>query len=870
MMNLSLTHRIFFVFSGLLILILGLAAGITYYRGSDIAERAVISSLEKIRVVQEGFESRRFQQLELISEIFASDPYFSSYVAEASGNNLGLGGEVDTQSIVDLLIERQQDLGFDFAMVLNGDGEVIAHTDDESMIGSDMTEDTLVGAVIESLESSAGYWFRENNIFQIAVVPLADQQDLVGFLLTGLVVNNTYVNDIKNISDSELVFLTNINDQINVIVSTLDRDELELLTADNQIIKSAINKDPVEIELKKGTWLAKVDNTSVSDSKGITIALTSLDKAAADFRAIENVLLIVTIVSILLALPISLLITKGVTAPIKRLAKAAHAAARGDYQQRFESKGNDEIAQLTASFDTLLSDLREKNDMEGYMSDLAKYLPESIESLGAGAASKTIMDLQSTSEGVYSLLGIDLRRYAKQADNMTPDEVFNILNASLKNIDSLAKAFAGNMLGIIGHRILIIFSGHESHKRALAVAGNVLTSLMSQGEGIAAAIVRDKAVLGLASFGDKSLTNCLGSSVYQVDRLLQEAVAGHIFIGPKIHEEIKKELPDFKPLVAQGVVSKKKYYALNASAANIFNIEAEDDTLQGTDVTQEGGSIPKTLHVVPGMSLGGRYEIISELGAGGMGIVYKAHDHELDDLVALKMIKVTGTDGSQQLLEAMKSEIRLARKITHSAVLRTYDYGELEGFPYISMEYVRGLTLKYLINQSERIPYSAGLRIAKQLAAGLQAAHTEGILHRDIKPENIILEQNGNAKLMDFGIARHVSGPGLGDLEGTVMGTPRYAAPEQLRGETVDERADIYSSGILMYQMYTRQFPHGGRNLDELIQNKLTKDALPPSHYWKSIPTELEELIMSCITLNAADRLKSAEILIEKLEMLRA
>jgi serine/threonine protein kinase len=218
----------------------------------------------------------------------------------------------------------------------------------------------------------------------------------------------------------------------------------------------------------------------------------------------------------------------------------------------------------------------------------------------------------------------------------------------------------------------------------------------------------------------------------------------------------------------------------------------------------------------------------------------------------------------------MKSEIRLARKITHPAVLRTYDYGELEGFPYISMEYVRGLTLKYLINQSERIPYSAGLRIAKQLAAGLQAAHTEGILHRDIKPENIILEQNGNAKLMDFGIARHVTGPGLGELEGTVMGTPRYAAPEQLRGETVDERADIYSSGILMYQMYTRQFPHGGRNLDELINNKLTQEATPPSHYWKSIPAELEELIMSCIALNAADRLKNAEILIEKLEMLRA
>lgn len=868
-MNLSLGHRIFIAFSGLLVVILGLAAGITYYRGNQIAQKSVISALENIRTVQESIETQRFQQLALISEIFASDPYFSSYVAEATGDDLGLGGDVDTGSIADLLIERQQELGFDFAMVLNGDGEVIAHTNDDEYVGLDLSSDTVVGPVIESLESSAGYWFKEDGVFQIAAVPLADQQDLVGFLLTALVVDNNFVEEIKNISGSELVFLRTNNNSLEPMAGTLDNDELQSLLSKHSLIHSALGKEPIEVDLNGDIWLASIASAGKGEAEGLTIALTSLDDALADFHAIENVLLIVTIISILLALPISLLITKGVTAPVKRLAKAAQAAARGDYQQSFESKGNDELAQLTLSFDTLLSDLREKNDIEGYMSDLAKYLPESIDNKGSGAASKTIMDLQTSSQGVFSLLGIDLRRYAKQADQMMPDEVFSLLNASLQNLDSLTKAYAGNMLGIIGHRVLIVFSGPESHKHALALAGNALSSLMAQGEGVAAAIVRDKAVLGVAAFGEKSVTNCLGSSVYQVDRLLQETVAGHIFIGPKIHEEIKKEIPDFKPLIAEGLVSKKKYYALNANTANIFSVEAEGDTLQGTQVTQEGGSIPRTLHVVPGMSLGGRYEIISELGAGGMGIVYKAHDHELDDLVALKMLKVTGTDGSQQLLDAMKSEIRLARKITHPAVLRTYDYGELEGFPYISMEYVRGLTLKYLINQSERIPYSAGLRIAKQLAAGLQAAHAEGILHRDIKPENIILEQNGNAKLMDFGIARHVTGPGLGALEGTIMGTPRYAAPEQLEGKLVDERADIYSSGVLMYQMYTRNFPHGGKNLEELIQNKITQDPIPPSNYWESIPAELEALIMSCIALNPSDRLKNAEALIEKLEMLR-
>ncbi len=868
-MKLSLGHRIFFAFSGLLILILGTAAGITYYRGNKIAEQAVVSALDNIRVVQQGFESRRFQQLELISEIFAADPYFSSYVAEAAGTGLGFDSEVDTQSIVDLLIERQQELGFDFAMVLNDEGEIIAHTDNPDLIGASMSDDKLVNGVIESLESAAGYWFDENKVFQIAVVPLADQEDLVGFLLTGLILNNSYAEEIKDITGSELVFLTQTSAKIEITASTLEQNKRQALIAAKQQLVDAIGKEPIEIQLMDGIWLASVSRTSTINPQGISIALTSIDEAAADFRAIQNVLFIVTAVSILLALPLSLVISRGVLSPVRRLAKAAQSAARGDYQQRFEASGNDELAKLTASFDTLLSDLREKSDMQGYMADLAKYLPDSLDD--RGSSSLKSMEAGSSRYETFSLLGIDLRRFAKQADKMVPDELLNLLNATLKNIDSLAKAYAGHMIAMSGHRVMVLFDGQQSYKRALAMAGNTLNNLMSQGEGIAAAISHGNAMYGSAEFGEKYLANCLGATAYQLDRLLQEAVSGHIFITPGLHEEIRKELPDFKPIVAKGLVSKSKFYALKPNAANIFDVEGEGDTLQGTQVTQDGGAVmTRSIHVVPGMSLGGRYEIISELGAGGMGVVYKAHDHELDDLVALKMLKLTGSEGAREFLEAMKSEIRLARKITHPAVLRTYDYGELDGVPYISMEYVRGLTLKYLINQSGKLPYSAGLSIAKQLAAGLHAAHSQGVLHRDIKPENIILEHNGDAKLMDFGIARKVTGEGLGDLEGAVVGTPRFAAPEQLEGKVVDERADIYSAGAVLYQMYTGQFPHNARNLTELMKMKTTEEAIPPSEYWKDIPADLEALIMTCLKLNPDERLKTAESLLEALEQLRA
>ncbi|GJM05325.1 MAG: hypothetical protein DHS20C09_13160 [marine bacterium B5-7] len=866
-MKLTLGHRIFLAFSGLLVIILGLAAGITYYRGNTIAESAVISSLENIRVVQQGFESRRFQQLELISEIFASDPYFSSYVAEAAGSNLGFGGEVDTQSIVDLLIERQQDLGFDFAMVLNGDGEAIAHTDDEELIGIDMSSDVLVGSVIESLESTTGYWFREEGIFQIAIVPLADQEDLVGFLLTGLVVDNKFANEIKNISGSELVFLTNIDNKLKAIVSTLSDDDLGLLTANNALINSALGKEPIEIKLTYGTWLATVASTSAVDSNGITIALTSIDKAAAGFRAIENVLLIVTAISILLALPLSLLISRGVLAPVRRLAVAAQTAARGDYQQRFESnEGKDELAQLTSSFDILLSDLREKNDMQGYMTDLAKYLPDSVEN-----KSSNLPEINFTTEaGNFSLLGIDLRRFAKQADKVGPEEVFSLLNASLKNIYLIGKAHGGHLIGMLGHVVVIIFKGQDEHKRALSTAGAVLNSLMSKGEGITAAVSDGHAVIGSALLGERHSENILGSSVLQLNRLLDESVSGYIFITPKLLKRLTSETPDFKAIVGKGAVSKGKFYCLKPADVDQFEVESEGETLHGTQFTEGGGTSLKRIHIVPGMSLGGRYEIISELGAGAMGVVYKAHDHDLNDLVALKMLKVSDVEGADAFLEAMKSEIKLARKITHPAVLRTYDYGELDSVPYISMEYVRGLTLKYLLKQSEKMPYSAGLRIAKQVAAGLQAAHDQGVLHRDIKPENVILEHNGNAKIMDFGIARHESGAGLGELEGSIVGTPRYAAPEQLLGEKVDVRADIYSTGVLMYHMYTGMFPHTAKSMQRLIKVKNTDEPNPPSKYWEDIPPELEELIMRCIARKASERIKSAEELLSALEVLRA
>ena len=201
-----------------------------------------------------------------------------------------------------------------------------------------------------------------------------------------------------------------------------------------------------------------------------------------------------------------------------------------------------------------------------------------------------------------------------------------------------------------------------------------------------------------------------------------------------------------------------------------------------------------------------------------MGVVYRARDLTLDDIVALKVLRGEMLKDDPTHLERFKQEIKLARRITHRNVLRTHDFGEAAGTPYISMEYLEGVTLKDLIRNKGALPVPVGLRIAKQMCQGLEAAHLQGVVHRDIKPQNmLILPETGDLKIMDFGIAR-VQAVKAGEAglttAGTVMGTPDYMSPEQAQGLPADFRSDIYSLGIVLFEVFTGALPFTGRHDD--------------------------------------------------------
>lgn len=262
----------------------------------------------------------------------------------------------------------------------------------------------------------------------------------------------------------------------------------------------------------------------------------------------------------------------------------------------------------------------------------------------------------------------------------------------------------------------------------------------------------------------------------------------------------------------------------------------------------------------PGQTLAVRYEIKSVLGVGGMGMVYKASDRELGEVVAVKTLKPEMVHQDPSALDRFKTEIKLARRIAHRNVVRTYDLGETNGVYFITMEFVEGRPLKELIESRGRLPVSVVLPIAKQLCRALEVAHEEGVIHRDIKPQNMVVQPDGVLKVMDFGIARLVERPSAqGHTKaGMIIGTPDYMSPEQLFGEELDVRADLYAAGIVIYECLTGRLPYVASNAMELIAKVVEETPPSPRELEPDIPASLSDLVMRVIAKDREQRPRSA------------
>ena len=263
-----------------------------------------------------------------------------------------------------------------------------------------------------------------------------------------------------------------------------------------------------------------------------------------------------------------------------------------------------------------------------------------------------------------------------------------------------------------------------------------------------------------------------------------------------------------------------------------------------------------------GSTFADRYQIIEELGKGGMGKVYKVFDKEVNAKIALKLIKPQ-IAADKKIIERFRNELKTARDISHKNICRMYDLNKEEGSYYITMEYVSGEDLKSLIRRV-RIDIVTAIKIAKQICEGLAEAHRLGVIHRDLKPSNIMIDKEGSARIMDFGIARSLNEKGITGA-GVMIGTPDYMSPEQAEAKVVDQRSDIYSLGVILYEMVTGRVPFEGDTALSIAMKHKSEAPIDPKEYNTQIPDDLSQLILKCLEKDKKKRLQAAEGLLGEL-----
>lgn len=846
-----LATRLFLLISFLIALTVGTAVAVTLILSARIGRQTITERLEKGDALRQRQDEDRYDRFQLLADLFVADANLIAYVAEAQTR-------ADSASILDLLLERQDDLGFEFAVVTDPDGYVLARTDDLTAAGEDLALEPLFGVALEEFRS-AGLWRQDGALFHAVVIPLVQGgTDLLGFFATAYPVDDFAASESKRLDGSEVAYTLFSPAGSNLVASSFDTvlapaiaPSVTAWTSDDVM---ALSGEGAVTELIAGgeQWLVHRSVLEDSDGQSLGLRLTaaSLRQETAGFRRVGTALAAVGLGTVLLGFLLTYLLAHRIAQPLSRLVGAAREARGGQYETEIPVARKDEIGDLGREFRALLNELREKREMETYVAELSRNLPDA--ELAASPRSQAARKTELT------LMAVEFRSHAGMASDGDAEAQLGALEDDLTSAAGEVVRSQGSVVAFSGHRILSLFEGIEHPSRALKVAIDVCARA-EEGHEPTIALGFGTVATGVIEWQSQRREVVCGRPTQMVETLLREGTSGEILLPVTMRDALLGNPAlahvDFPERL--GVMTSLRYCVVDGTEAQ---------ALQTLAASAESASPERGLLFAPGQVIVDRFEILSVAGTGGMGVVYRARDRKLGDVVALKTLR-SDAWRDRYRVELLKQEIKLARKITHPNVLRVYDLGEFSDVPFISMEYVRGVTLRLLLDKTPRLPFSAAMRLAQQICLGLRAVHQAGILHHDMKPENVLLEPTGNARLMDFGIAAPAT-VGATPQEGTkTQGTPYYLAPEQLKGETVDARADIFATGLLLFELFTGGKPfRAAKTLNEIIKIKLTEKPLSAAEVWPEIPVALDELLARCLQRTPDARLSSASELLAGLD----
>lgn len=660
--GLSLTLKIFLGTALVVVAIVGATLAITAQQARQTVDESVTRVLGSAREAVNAQLEGGAKGLLDASATFAENPQFRSIVETRQGAN-----------VLDQAQEAATSLNATWVQITDAYGVRIAKSDDPGAPEVDMSGSAEIAFAIDDSATTGFGVTKDSLIVQVAAVPIYGAGKIVGAMLVARAIDDAFAAQLKqqSASDVEIIFHTTTATGAAVIsASTLGRAP-EILAAVEALPETADSTAEMRVERDfEGVHyvgLAAVLNNAKGDPAGGYVMLKNRDAEFAGFARLQQSLLLSGGLGILVAGLLSLLLARGITRPVSKLAEAARRAADGDYGTTIPQTSGDEIGVLAGAFRNLLGDLKEKQAL--------------VEFLSAGDTAKTV-----------------------------------------------------------------------------------------------------------------------------------------------------------------------QLQAMSATAEQRI---------------EQGG-------LVPGSRFAGRYEVKEILGEGGMGTVFKAVDGELGEVIAIKTLRTQFLAQDPTALERFRSEIRLARKISHRNVVRTHDIGENSGVYYITMEFVEGKSLKDLIKARRRLPLGVTLSVGKQLARALEVAHDMGVIHRDIKPQNMVVEPDGVLKVMDFGIARMASRkPESGvTQQGMIVGTPEYMAPEQVSGGEMDHRVDIYAAGCVLYECLTGRPPFQAETPYQLIAKLLEEVPEHPAKLNPDVPGSLDALVMAMLSKDPAGRPQTAVALHDRLALI--